>query len=141
MSEIRIGHGFDVHRLAKGRDLIIGGVKIEFERGLQGHSDADVLLHAIMDALLGASGLGDIGYHFPPTDEKFKNADSWELLAEVVSLLKDKGYYEIINIDATIIAERPMFRPYIESMRTRIAMLLDVSEEIINICSKMIIFP
>lgn len=117
---LRIGHGYDVHRLAFGRKLILGGVDIPFEKGLLGHSDADVLLHAISDALLGAAALGDIGKHFPPSDDKFKGIDSRVLLKEVKNLLEEKGY-RIVNIDSTVIAEKPKMAPYILSMRENIA--------------------
>ena len=116
----RIGYGYDVHAFAFGRDLIIGGIKIDYDRGLEGHSDADVLLHAISDAILGALALGDIGVHFPPSDNKYKNIDSKILLREVVLLMEAKGY-EIANIDATIIAERPKMNPHIPLMRQVIA--------------------
>ncbi|MBP1565377.1 MAG: 2-C-methyl-D-erythritol 2,4-cyclodiphosphate synthase [Oscillospiraceae bacterium] len=116
----RIGHGYDVHKLVENRDLIIGGVKIPHEKGLLGHSDADVLLHAISDALLGAAALGDIGKHFPDTDEAFKNADSLILLKKVFLMIKEKGY-TVTNIDATIIAQAPKMSPFIETMRKNIA--------------------
>jgi 2-C-methyl-D-erythritol 2,4-cyclodiphosphate synthase len=117
---MRIGHGFDVHQLVVGRKCIIGGVTIPFDKGLDGHSDADVLLHAICDALLGASGLGDIGKHFPPSDDKFKGADSRELLRHVVALLKAKNYL-VNNIDATVICEAPKLSPYTTQMCAYIA--------------------
>ncbi len=117
---IRIGHGYDVHRLTEGRKLIVGGVEIEHEKALLGHSDADVLLHAISDALLGAAAKGDIGCLFPDNDEKYKGADSLLLLKEVVSVLRNDGY-SVINIDSTLIAQRPKMRPYIEMMRDNIA--------------------
>lgn len=117
---IRIGHGYDVHRLVEGRKLIVGGVDIPYEKGLLGHSDADVLLHAIGDSLMGATALGDIGCIFPDNDPKFKDADSLVLLREVVSLLKSKGY-SVVNIDATLIAQKPKMRPYIDEMRSNIA--------------------
>ena len=113
---MRIGHGYDVHKLSPNRDLIIGGVKIPFEKGLLGHSDADVLLHAISDAILGAAALGDIGKHFPDTDERYKGIDSMVLLKNVAELLSDKGY-KIINIDSTVLAQRPKLSPYILKMR------------------------
>lgn len=126
----RVGEGYDVHKLVEGRDLILGGVKIPFEKGLLGHSDADVLLHAIMDALLGAMALGDIGKHFPDTDEKYKGVSSIELLKEVKRIIKDncekKGKaFEICNIDATIICQLPKLRPYIDNMRENIAASLE----------------
>lgn len=117
---MRIGHGYDVHRLAENRKLILGGVEIEFEKGLLGHSDADVLLHAVSDALLGAAALGDIGKLFPDDDERFLNADSLKLLAEVVKKLDESGY-RIVNIDTTVIAQRPKLSPFIDSMRKNIA--------------------
>lgn len=126
MAELRIGHGYDVHRLVAGRRLIIGGVEIDHERGLDGHSDADVLLHAIMDALLGAAGLGDIGEHFPPSDASFKDADSMDLLKQVRGMLERAGYKTVINVDATIIAQRPKMAPHIAAMRKAIALVLAV---------------
>lgn len=120
---MRIGTGYDVHRLVEGRDLIIGGVKIEHEKGLLGHSDADVLLHAISDALLGACALGDIGKHFPDSDPKYKGADSLKLLAEVGKILAENMYI-IDNIDATIIAQKPKMAPHIQKMRENIATAL-----------------
>ncbi|MDO6355499.1 2-C-methyl-D-erythritol 2,4-cyclodiphosphate synthase [Caloramator sp. CAR-1] len=129
---MRIGHGYDVHRLVEGRKLILGGVEIPYEKGLLGHSDADVLVHAIMDAILGAAALGDIGRHFPDTDEKFKGADSLKLLEEVKKLIEIKGY-SISNIDATIIAQRPKLMPYIEKMRENISKTLNISIDDINI--------
>ncbi len=129
---MRVGMGYDVHRLVEDRDLIIGGVKIPYEKGLLGHSDADVLLHAIMDALLGAAALGDIGKHFPDTDPKFKGADSRALLREVCRMLDDNGYC-VENIDATIIAQAPKMRPHIDSMRQNIADDLGISLSQINV--------
>ena len=117
---LRIGHGYDVHRLLRGRKLIIGGVDIPFEAGLDGHSDADVLLHAIADALLGAAALGDIGKHFPDTDPEFLNADSLVLLKKVAELIKNEGY-SVSNIDSTVIAQRPKLSGYIDQMRRNIA--------------------
>lgn len=117
---MRIGHGYDVHRLTENRKLILGGVEIEFEKGLLGHSDADVLLHAISDALLGAAAMGDIGKLFPDNDDRFLGADSRKLLEEVVLKLYEKGY-RIVNIDSTVIAQRPKLSPYIDSMRKNIA--------------------
>ena len=122
---IRIGHGYDVHRLVEGRKLLLGGVDIPYEKGLLGHSDADVLLHAIADALLGAAALGDIGKHFPDTDEKYKDADSLVLLGEVVKLLGEKGC-KVGNIDATVIAQKPKLMTYIPKMREIIAETLGV---------------
>ena len=126
---MRIGQGYDVHRLTEGRKLIIGGVEIPYEKGLDGHSDADVLLHAIMDALLGAAALGDIGLLFPDTDAQFAGADSLKLLQKVKDVLDERGY-SICNIDATVIAQEPKLRPYIDSMRQNIAetLKMDVSQ-------------
>ena len=126
---MRVGTGYDVHRLIDDRDLIMGGVKIEHEKGLLGHSDADVLLHAIMDALLGAAALGDIGLHFPDSDERYRGVSSIELLKKTGEILSDAGYY-IINIDSTIIAQAPKMRPHIDSMRENIAraLMIDVSQ-------------
>jgi 2-C-methyl-D-erythritol 2,4-cyclodiphosphate synthase len=132
VTRVRIGHGFDVHRLVDGRPLIIGGVRIPYEKGLSGHSDADVLLHAVSDALLGAAALGDIGRHFPDTDAGFKDADSQELLGQVYRLLKDRGY-ACGNVDATIIAQWPKMARHIESMRENIARILEVDVEQINV--------
>lgn len=133
MVAIRVGHGFDVHRLVAGRPLIIGGVEIPFEKGLEGHSDADVLVHAIMDALLGAAGLGDIGRHFPPSDDKYKDADSLKLLQEVWRMVQAAGYRVIVNIDATIVAQRPRFSEHIPAMCKRIAAGLGSDTSRINI--------
>ncbi|MBQ1586563.1 MAG: 2-C-methyl-D-erythritol 2,4-cyclodiphosphate synthase [Ruminococcus sp.] len=126
---MRIGHGYDVHRFAENRKLILGGVEIPFEYGLLGHSDADVLLHAISDALLGAAALGDIGKLFPDTDDRFLGADSLLLLAEVVRVLEENGY-KIVNIDSTVIAQKPKLRGYIDTMRRNIAgaCKIDVSQ-------------
>lgn len=124
--------GYDVHKLVEGRDLILGGVKIEHSLGLLGHSDADVLVHAIMDALLGAAALGDIGKHFPDTDEQYKGADSMKLLAHVAELIEQEGYV-IENIDATIIAQKPKLRPYIEQMEENIARVLHIQKNQINV--------
>ena len=129
---MRIGQGYDVHRLTEGRKLIIGGVEIPHEKGLDGHSDADVLIHAIMDALLGAAALGDIGVLFPDTDDAYKGADSMELLAEVREAILEEGY-AISNIDATIIAQAPKMRPYIDQMRGNIAKVLNIGQNQVNI--------
>ena len=129
---MRIGNGYDVHRLVEGRKLILGGVHIPFEKGLLGHSDADVLTHAIMDALLGAAGEGDIGRHFPDTDEKYKDADSVKLLEKVGEILQDK-LYVIENIDAVLMAERPKIAPYIPEMRKKLSAALGIEEDRINI--------
>ena len=128
----RIGTGYDVHRLVEGRKLIMGGVEIPHETGLPGHSDADVLLHAIMDALLGAAALGDIGLHFPDTAEEYRGADSRVLLAHVGEMLREKGY-SICNIDATIIAQAPKMRPHIDQMRANIAETLDIPCDRVNV--------
>ena len=135
MSTIRIGQGFDVHPLVEGRALIIGGVTIPFEKGLQGHSDADVLLHALCDALLGASALGDIGSHFADADDRFKGIDSRKLLREVMQLLVQK-HYHVINVDATIIAQAPKMAPYIPQMVRNIAQDLILPVSAINIKAK-----
>lgn len=129
---IRIGQGFDVHKLVEDRPLIIGGVTIPYKKGLIGHSDADVLLHTITDACLGAIGAGDIGTHFPDTDERYKNVDSAHLLAEAWSLVKKAGY-QLVNADCTIIAEKPKMAPYIDKMRIRVATLLESDKAQINI--------
>ncbi|WP_352400886.1 2-C-methyl-D-erythritol 2,4-cyclodiphosphate synthase [Anaerotignum sp.] len=129
---MRIGSGYDVHKLVEGRKLIMGGVEIPFEKGLLGHSDADVLLHAIMDALLGAAALGDIGKHFPDTGQEYKDADSLKLLSEVLYLILEKGYC-IINLDATIIAQRPKVAPYIPKMRENIARVLGIELDQVNV--------
>lgn len=127
--KFRVGHGYDVHKLAEGRKLIIGGVEIPHSKGLLGHSDADVLAHAICDALLGAAALGDIGKHFPDNDDKYKGADSLVLLEKVCELIRNKGY-EISNVDSTILAQAPKLRPYIDEMRSKLAkaMKLDIDE-------------
>ncbi|AZV40835.1 MULTISPECIES: 2-C-methyl-D-erythritol 2,4-cyclodiphosphate synthase [Peribacillus] len=128
----RIGQGFDVHQLVEGRPLIIGGITIPYEKGLLGHSDADVLLHTVADAVLGAIGAGDIGKHFPDTDPEFKDADSAKLLEHVWNLVKQEGY-KLGNIDCTIIAQSPKMAPYIEAMRERIAQLLEATVEQVNV--------
>ena len=132
MSKLRIGHGYDVHKLVSERKLILGGVEIPYEKGLLGHSDADVLLHAISDALLGAAALGDIGKHFPDTDAAYKNADSLVLLSRVNDIIKSAGY-QVSNIDATVIAQAPKLSPYIVDMIENIAKTLNISKEDINI--------
>ena len=129
---MRIGHGYDVHKLVEGRPLIIGGVEIPYEKGLLGHSDADVLLHAISDALLGAAALGDIGAHFPDSDPKYKGADSLVLLREVCNIVRKHGF-EIENIDSTVLAQRPKLRPYIDEMRARISAFTDIDIDRISI--------
>lgn len=128
----RIGHGFDVHRLSEGRRLILGGVEIDYPLGLLGHSDADVLTHAVMDALLGAAALGDIGSHFPDTDDRYSGADSITLAAEVGELIRDSGY-SIGNIDVTLLAQKPKIAPYIPIMRERLSEALAVPRECISI--------
>ena len=129
---MRIGSGYDVHRLAEGRKLILGGVEIPYEKGLLGHSDADVLVHAVMDALLGAAAMGDIGRHFPDNDEQYKNISSLLLVEKVSLLLKERGY-NTINIDATVIAQRPKLAPYIEQMVKNMADVLGVPCDSINV--------
>lgn len=129
---MRVGTGYDVHKLVEGRRLILGGVEIPYEKGLLGHSDADVLTHAVMDALLGAAALGDIGKHFPDTDPKYEGADSMQLLEEVRRLL-DAGNYVIGNVDATVIAQRPKLAPYIETMRENIAARLQIDKNQVNV--------
>lgn len=129
---MRIGQGYDVHKLVEGRDLFLCGEKVEYELGLLGHSDADVALHALCDALLGAAALGDIGKHFPDTDDKYKGISSMILLKHVYSLIKEKGY-SLVNADVTIIAQRPKLLPYIPAMRKNIAEALDVDENAINV--------
>ena len=129
---MRVGMGYDVHRLTEGRELILGGVKIPYEKGLLGHSDADVLLHAVMDALLGAAALGDIGKHFPDTDPAYKGISSLKLLEHVGDLLEKEGY-TVGNIDATIIAQKPKMAPHIPAMRANVARVLGIEENQINI--------
>ena len=129
---MRVGMGYDVHRLVEGRKLILGGVEIPYEKGLLGHSDADVLIHAIMDALLGAAALGDIGKHFPDTDPQYKGISSVELLKHVAKLL-DENNYVIENIDATVIAQRPKLRPYMEEMTKNVAGALGIEENRLNL--------
>ena len=129
---MRIGHGYDVHKLVEGRDLILGGVKIDYEKGLLGHSDADVLLHAVSDALLGAAGLGDIGRHFPDTDPKYKGADSLELLREVYRKISEKGF-RVGNIDVTMVAQRPKLKDFIPQMQENIAAAVGVTPDRVNV--------
>ncbi len=131
-SDIRIGHGYDVHRLTEGRDLILGGVKIPYEKGLLGHSDADVLVHAVLDAVLGALGEGDIGKHFPDTNDAYKGINSMLLAENVASLLRQRGYV-ISNIDATVVAQRPKLAPFICEMRSNIASVFGVSPDRVNV--------
>ena len=131
----RVGEGWDVHALVPGRKLVIGGVEIPYERGLLGHSDADVLLHAITDALLGAAGLGDIGRHFPDTDEKFRGADSTVLLAEAARRVREQGW-QLANVDSTVIAQAPKLAPHIGVMRERIAQVLQLDAGAVNVKAK-----
>jgi 2-C-methyl-D-erythritol 2,4-cyclodiphosphate synthase len=132
---MRIGIGYDVHRLVKGRKLVIGGVEVPYEKGLEGWSDGDVLLHAIIDAILGALGEGDIGKHFPPGDPNYKGISSLKLLEFVKELLRNRGYF-LNNIDATVVAEEPRFAPYIDAMKKAIAGGLDVSPDLVNVKGK-----
>jgi 2-C-methyl-D-erythritol 2,4-cyclodiphosphate synthase len=132
---MRIGQGFDVHALVPGRKLVIGGVDIPFERGLLGHSDADVLLHAVTDALLGAAGLGDIGRHFPDSDPRFKDADSRQLLRETARLIEQAGY-RVVNVDATVIARAPRMAPHVAAMAANIAADLGIGPGCVNIKAK-----
>lgn len=129
---MRIGHGYDVHKLVEGRRLILGGVDIPYEKGLLGHSDADVLLHAISDSLLGAAAMGDIGKLFPDNDPAFEGADSLMLLKEVYNRVQEKGY-KLLNLDATVLAQRPKLRGYIDTMREKIAAALDVDADCISV--------
>ena len=129
---MRIGHGYDVHKLVEGRDLILGGVKIEYEKGLLGHSDADVLLHAVSDALLGAAGLGDIGRHFPDTDPQYKGADSLKLLQIVAEKVSAAGY-RVSNIDVTMIAQRPKLKDHIPQMVKNIAAAVGIADNRVNV--------
>ena len=129
---MRIGHGYDVHRLVEGRRLVVGGVTIPYEKGLLGHSDADVLAHAVADALLGAAGLGDIGLHFPDDDKKYEGADSLELLKHVCNAVRGQGY-EPVNVDATVVAQAPRLCPYIPQMRRRLADACGLEENQLNI--------
>ena len=132
MTNIRVGHGYDVHRLVKDRDLIIGGEKIDYEYGLLGHSDADVLLHAIMDALLGAAALGDIGRHFPDNSEEFRGISSLTLLSLVKDILLEHGY-AVVNIDATVIMQKPKIAKYIPKMKENISSVLGVAADLVNV--------
>lgn len=128
----RIGHGYDVHKFAQNRKLILGGVDIPYEQGLLGHSDADVLVHAVCDALLGAAALGDIGKHFPDTDASYKDADSLKLLGRVCELIENKGY-RVGNIDATVIAQKPKLAPFTDTMRTNIARVCGIDRDFVNV--------
>ena len=132
MTNLRIGHGYDVHRLVEGRPLILGGLAVPYEKGLDGHSDADVLLHAIMDALLGAAALGDIGRHFPDSDPAYAGVSSMVLLKSVGGILKHAGY-AVVNIDATVLAQAPKLAPYIEEMRRRIAEALGINYDRVSV--------
>jgi 2-C-methyl-D-erythritol 2,4-cyclodiphosphate synthase len=132
---IRVGIGYDLHRLAEGRPLVLGGVKIAFDRGLSGHSDADALIHAVIDALLGAAALGNIGQHFPDTDPRFENADSVDLLEQTVRLISAAGY-EIVNIDCNVVAQQPRLGPYLDEMRDRIAKVLCIALDRVSVKAK-----
>ena len=132
LPQFRIGCGYDVHKLVEDRKLIICGVDVPYEKGLLGHSDADVALHALMDALLGAAAMGDIGKHFPDTDERFKGADSMQLTLHVKKLLQEEGW-QVNNVDVTIIAQLPKLAGYIAAMRTNVAKVLDVAESVVNV--------
>jgi 2-C-methyl-D-erythritol 2,4-cyclodiphosphate synthase len=133
--KLRIGEGWDVHALVAGRPLILGGVAIPFDKGLLGHSDADALLHAITDALLGAAALGDIGRHFPDTDQRFRGADSAVLLAEAARRVREQGW-QVVNLDSTIIAQAPKLAPHIDAMRTRVAQILAIDISQVNVKAK-----
>jgi 2-C-methyl-D-erythritol 2,4-cyclodiphosphate synthase len=132
MLNARVGIGYDVHRLVEGRPLILGGVRIEFERGLQGHSDADALSHAVIDALLGAAALGDIGQHFPDTDERWRGADSMALLEHARALLAERGY-RVVNVDTIVVAEAPRMKPHVPAMRERLARALAVEVDCVSV--------
>lgn len=135
MSNLRIGQGFDIHKLIEGRKLILGGIEIPFDKGLLGHSDADCLIHAIIDSIFGALTLGDIGSHFPDTDMKYKDADSALLLKETLSIMREKGY-EIVNLDTTVKIQKPKMRPYIDKFRENLAQIMNVSIENISVKAK-----
>lgn len=132
---MRIGNGYDVHKLVEGRDLILGGVKVPYEKGLLGHSDADVLAHAVIDAIIGALGIGDIGTHFPDTDEKYKGADSLVLLKHTGEMAKEMGY-RIVNIDSIVVAQKPKLLPYIREMRENMARVLEMDPADVNVKAK-----
>ena len=132
---LRIGNGYDVHRLVEGRKLILGGVEIPYTKGVLGHSDGDVLLHAITDAIIGALGLGDIGLHFPDNDENLKGIDSSILLKKIDKMMKDKKY-EIVNIDSVIVMQKPKLRPYIDEIERNIAKILNIDSELVNVKAK-----
>lgn len=135
MSDLRIGQGFDIHKLVENRKLLLGGVEIPYEKGLLGHSDADCLIHAIIDSIFGALALGDIGSHFPDTDIKYKNVDSKELLKDTLNIMRTKGY-EIVNIDTTIKAQAPKMRPHIDNIRNNLAKITGISVENISVKAK-----
>jgi 2-C-methyl-D-erythritol 2,4-cyclodiphosphate synthase len=135
MGRMRIGHGYDSHRFASGRRLILGGVEIPADRGLDGHSDADAVAHAVTDALLGAAGLGDIGGHFPPTEERWKDADSIQLLREVVGLL-ERHNYQVVNVDVTVVAESPRIGPHAGAMRERLAGAIGIAPSHVSVKGK-----
>ncbi|MBQ6932912.1 MAG: 2-C-methyl-D-erythritol 2,4-cyclodiphosphate synthase [Clostridia bacterium] len=132
---MRIGNGYDVHKLVEGRDLILGGVKVPYEKGLLGHSDADVLAHAVIDAIIGALGIGDIGTHFPDTDEKYKGADSLVLLKRTGEMAREMGY-RIVNIDSIVVAQKPKLLPYIKQMRENMANVLEMDPADVNVKAK-----
>jgi len=132
LSDVRIGYGYDVHRLTPGRPLVLGGVRLDHPAGLEGHSDADVLLHAIIDALLGAAGLGDIGHYFPNTEEQWRGASSLEMLSMCSKMLAEQGW-QVVNVDATLVAEAPKISPHLGEMRTRIAGRLGIEPVLVNI--------
>ena len=133
MDKLRIGHGFDVHQLVAGRKLIIGGVHIPYDKGLLGHSDGDALFHAVADALLGAANLGDIGQHFPSTDDRYADADSGHLLRQVAHLIRDAGFTRILNIDVVVMAERPLMGPHIPSMKRNVFRILEIDQSRVSI--------
>lgn len=133
--QLRIGQGYDIHRLVEGRPLVIGGLTLEYDRGPLGHSDGDALLHAVTDAILGACALGDIGRHFPPSDKRFKDADSKVLLRQAIEMVLEAGF-TVINIDSTVILEKPRLAPHIESMRRNLAQLLDLDPDSVSVKAK-----
>jgi 2-C-methyl-D-erythritol 2,4-cyclodiphosphate synthase len=128
MTDLRIGHGFDVHKLVDDRKLVLGGIEVPFEKGLQGHSDADVVVHALMDALLGAAGMGDIGKYFPPSDEQYKDADSIDLLRKVLDMLNTAGFGRILNVDITLMCEEPKMGPHFPRMKERLSTILTIED-------------
>jgi 2-C-methyl-D-erythritol 2,4-cyclodiphosphate synthase len=133
MTELRVGHGYDIHRLVEGRPLVLGGVSLDHDRGLDGHSDADVVTHAVMDALLGAAGLADIGVHFPPSDSRFEGADSITLLRQVRAMLTEAGWTEVVNVDVTIMAERPRLSPHTSSMCRCLSQAIGIDSARVNV--------